>query len=394
MKRLIWVTYDLPYPLNSGGKIRAYNLLKHLKNNFDVTLFSYYRKESQLEYLEEVKNVVSNVQVFKRRYIWDVRNLLLATFSNKPLLTISYENLSLINSLKREISKGDYKYIHFEFFGTSVYLSEVKKMGIKVVLGNENVEYEIYRKYLERNKVPILSKLMQYDVWKLQRLEEKSYRESDINIAVSESDMRTIKSKGGRNCFLVPNGVDVSYYRKFVKIMSQVPINKALFTGNLLYQQNNDAVKWFLTEVLPLILEKIPDFKLIIVSGYEPRWISRYHKFVELIKDDKSDFSSFVQLADVFILPVWVKSGTNIKLLQALACGVPVVSTTHGLSGYDFSGETVLSSDNTVGFAAKVVLLLKDYKLRKLTSARSLRAVEKYDWKESARALAEVYEKS
>ena len=86
-----FVTYDLPYPLTSGGKIRAYHLLKSLCKDYEVTLFSYYRKESQKKYVSKLKKElgIKEVNLYKRRWVWHPFNLLRAVFSPLPLLSVS-----------------------------------------------------------------------------------------------------------------------------------------------------------------------------------------------------------------------------------------------------------------------------------------------------------------
>lgn len=391
--KILWLTYDLPYPPNSGGKQRAFYLLKHLKDKHDITLFSYSRKNEQLVNREELKEIVSDLKVFPRRPVWDIRNLALAAFSNKPLLTVSYLSDKLYSDLKEELAKFNYDLVHLEFFGVAWILPLVKSLGKKIVFGGENIEYEIYRKYALNVRNPILRKIMEFDVWKMRRLEEKTWRLSDANLAVSQSDLDIMKKSGAKNCYLVPNGVDSLYYEKFAKKMNS-PVNfRALFTGNLNYPQNSSAVRWFLDMVLPLVKSRIPKFKLVVVSGVKPDWLSSFESSLDFRLDQSSDFTVFAEEADIYVLPIWTKSGTNIKLLQAMATGFPIISTSPGVSGYNLThGREVLIADTAQEFAENIVKLMNDSQLRQSLSAQALKRVSDYDWSKSAAVLEGIYE--
>ena len=391
--KIIWLTYDLPYPPNSGGKQRAYYLLKYLGAKHDITLFSYFRKKEQLNNIWELKKLVSDIRVFPRRPVWDIRNLILASFCDKPLLTVSYLSEKLAADLKEELTKFNYDLVHLEFFGMSWVLPLVKRLGIKVVFGGENIEYEIYRKYALSVRNPFLRKIMEFDVSKMKRLEEKTWRLADANLAVCQSDLEVMKKSGAKNCYLVPNGVDSLYYKKFAKKLDETVNFRALFTGNLNYPQNSAAVRWFLDKVMPLVKKSIPEFKLVLVSGVKPNWLSYFSSSLDFRLDQSSDFTVFVEEADIYILPIWIKSGTNIKLLQAMATGFPIVSTPPGVSGYNFThGRELLIADTAEDFAESIIKLMMDFQLRQSLSSQALKRAADYDWSKSAEVLERVYE--
>ena len=322
--RILWITYDLPHPPNSGGKMRSYYLMKYLSLKYEIDLYSFYRNENQLEDLTQIRKLVSNLRLYKRRPVWDWRNLFAAALSDKPLLASSYHDLRMIRDLKEDLVKRNYVLVHLEFFGVAWVLPMLTKLGVKVVFGEENIEYQIYSRYALQRSNPLIRKLMAFDVWKMRRLEQVYWRLASANLAVSLEDLKVMEKSGARNAFLVPNGIDVDFHRSHAKKAGIGVQNRALFVGNLLYQQNNEAVSWFCLSVLPKIIEELPDFKLVVVSGTRPGWVSRFENYLIFRTDLSSDFTVFVDEADIFVLPVWIKGGTNIKLLQALAVGFPI----------------------------------------------------------------------
>lgn len=392
--RILWITYDLPYPPNSGGKQRAYYLMKYLSLKYEIDLYSFYRSENQLEDLTPIKNLVSRLRLYKRRPVWHIRNLLSAALSDKPLLISSYHDLSLVRDLREDLVRRDYDLVHLEFLGVAWVLPWLRKLGATVVFGEENIEYQIYDKYARGRSNFLIRKLMDFDVWKMRRLERIYWRLASANLVVSLEDLKIMEDSGAGNAFLVPNGIDADFHRSHHKKVGIGVQNRALFIGNLVYQQNNEAVRWFCLSVLPKIIEKLPDFKLVVVSGTKPDWISRFEGHLIFRADVSSDFAAFVDEADVFVLPVWIKGGTNIKLLQAMAVGFPIVTTPGGAAGYGLlDGREVLISRTDIDFSKSVVRLLGDSSLRKeLAEAARSRALD-FDWRISAKILGEVYEK-
>lgn len=391
--KILWVTYDLPFPLNSGGKQRSYHLLRGLKEaDFDVTLFSFYRREEQRVYSPELLKIVSRLELFKRRYVWDPRNLGAAVFSSKPLLIVSYEQKDFYNVLERAVRREGYDLIHLEFFGVAFSLPLLKKYRQKVIFGGENIEHEIYSRYTERESNPFLKGLMSLDVYKMKQTEEKYWRLADFNLAVSDADAGVIEKIAPGRVAVVPNGIDSALYAGFGKIIHKEVMAKALFVGDLLYAQNSHAVQWFCREVWPIVRRSYPFFRLVVVSATAPDWTKEF-EVLELIVDHDSGFEKFVERADLFVLPIWVKSGTNIKLLQSLAVGYPTVSTSLGLAGYPFqNGRELLVADNADGFARAVSRLLGDFQIRSELSSRGRKRALGFDWGHSVRRLLKVYE--
>lgn len=386
--KIAWVTYDLPYPPNSGGKLRAFNLIKNLSRDFDIHLYSFYRNGEQLKFLDKITPFVTGVKVYRRGWVWNIKNLLLNLFYPQPLLSISYLNRELREDLLTAVKEKKFDLFHFEFLGTASYLCLVKERGGKVLMGNENVEYKIYDAYAKQSKFYPLIPLYKYDVWKMTRFEQKLWLTADANIAVSVSDARVVGSITQRVCPVVPNGVEI--VTEYPLKRSKGPV--AYFAGDLKYQQNRDAVVWFLESVYPLVKDEVPDFKLIILSNNSPKFMDKYRKFSEVVGDSQSHFEDFVPLARIFISPIRIKSGTNIKILQAAAAGLPIVCTQASISGYDFEdGRDVLVAREPKDFAKAVITLLKDPQLQTEFSSRALAKVKKYSWENSAKILKDVY---
>lgn len=386
--KIAWVVYDLPYPLTSGGKMRAFNLIKCLSRDFEIHLFSFYRRENQLVNREYLRPYVAEMKFYKRRWVWDLRNLLLSVVNPMPLLNVSYLDGRLRNDLRNCAAAKQFDLYHFEFLGTASYLPLVAQLGGRTVMGNENVEFEIYKTYAEKSKALPLIPLFKFDVAKMNKFERRLWNTADANIAVSQKDARVVQECTGQPCAVVPNAVEVK---------GEYPLKRgtsptAFFSGDLNYRQNRDAVTWFCQEIAPLVRRSIPDFRLLVLSNSRPSFIKSYRQYLEVVGDENTKFDDVIHKASIFVSPIRIKSGTNLKVLQAAACGLPIIGTPASFVGYDFEpGEDVLVSGSAPEFAAKTVELLENSSFGEKLAKNAFAKVGKYSWENSARILKDVY---
>ena len=392
--KVLFLTYDLPYPLNSGGKIRAYYLIKYLSKKHKITLFSYYREEEQKKYLKEIKKYCQEIYLFKRRKPWVWKNFAISFFKKLPFFSAVYYSRELEKKLIAKLVSEKYDLVHFESFYPALYLPLVKKMGVRTIMGNENVEWQVYEKYASNQFFP-LKWLLKLEVWRMRRYEEQLWRLADVNIAPSRNDASQIEKIAKKECFIIPNGVDLESIKFFQK---KIDLSTIIFIGTMIYQQNNDAVKYFLEEIYPKIKNKIPSLKFILVSWYKPEWLGKFlaDKSIEFIQDKNMPAYEFFKKADVLVAPIRIGGGTRIKILEAMAAGVPVVSTRIGIEGIEAKpGEGVVVADNNADFIKKTVYLLRNKKNREKIGFAGRKLVEElYDWKRIVKKLSTIYEKT
>lgn len=392
--RILFLTYDFPYPLSSGGKIRAYQMIKGLSREHELTLFSYIRRKPAPEEMGEIKKYCRKIELFPRQKVWSPQHFLRAGFSLLPGTIAPYESSELRKALLEEIKGDSYDVVHFESYYASLYLPEVAALGIKTVMGNENVEYQIYERFVQTLPFYLwpLKLSLKYDLWKMRRFEEKRWRCATVNLALSEGDAVVMAQAVGRKCPIVPNGADG-------ELLSPVQVKAGgpptlLFVGNLRYLQNDIGIRNFLKNTLPLVEKELPHVVFKLVTSYTPGWLKNYLHRVEVIVDDKTPFYQFASQADVMVNPVEIKGGTRIKLLEALAAGLPVVTFRSSLAGFAkvTAGRDLLAAETPAAFAQAVVQLLRDPDLRDKIRKTGRQVVqENYSWEKSITKLLEIY---
>ncbi len=387
--KVLFLTYDLPYPLISGGKIRAYHLIKNLAKNHQITLFSYYRDEEQKQYIPELKKYCQDIFLFKRRPPWSWQNIFRWMTRILPFPSATYYSQELEKALVKELKAGGYDLVHFESFYPALYLPLAKKLGAKTLMGNENVEYQIYNRFAER-KFFFLKWFLKLEVLRMRCYEEKLWKQADINITLSKKDAEMVKKVTKKECPIIPNGVDID---SFKTIKPSGDGKTIIFVGTLIYQANSDAMKYFLKEIYPEIKRQTPRVKFILVSWYKPEWLEKYliDSSIEFIQDKETPAGDFFAKADVLVAPMRIASGTRIKILEAMAAGLPVVTTSLGIEGIEAKEEVVIA-DEPEDFANEVVKLLGDKKRRQELGKAGRALVEKlYDWEKISQKLDKIY---
>lgn len=386
--KILFFTYRLPYPTLSGGQTRAFNLIKGISKKNEVTLFSFIKKDSELYGVEEMRRYCEKVVTFRRRSVFSPRNLLLSLFSKKPFASSLYFSSDVAKKLKKEIEEGFYDWVHFESYYPAVFLPKIK--GVKTLMGNENAEYLVYERFAQSQFFP-LNKVISLDAQKMKKYEEFLWREASLNTAVSEQDARLVKEVTGKDCPVIPNGVDTNF---FSNIKRRDDGNTLLYVGSFRYIQNQDAIRYLAKRIWPELKQKNPELKIMLVGRDPTAEIKNLKSSSIEIRSDFEDIRNAYELASVLVVPIRAASGTRLKILEAMASGVPVVSTSLGVEGIGAkNNQEVLIADDPKSFVSATIKILEESRLRaKITTAAKKLVEEKFSWDKIAQNLNYLYE--
>src|SRR3989344_7621187 len=324
--KILMLTPYLPYPLLSGGQIRTYNLLKHLKDKHDITLFSFIRKDEERQYLPELEKFCRKIRVFKRRPAWSISNILLAGFSAHPFVMVStYLSRNVKRAIHHEISSQTYDVIHAEPF---YMMPNIPKTHIPILLVEQTIEYLVYQKYADDFSFFPLKPLLYLDVLKLKLWEKYFWNRASRLVAMSDQD-RQIMLKATHNqkqIDVVANGVDAHYFNQLKHQDNQAPT--ILFVGNFKWLPNKDAAIFLARDIWPLIKTQLPQAKLWIVGANPTPEIKNLNQISGVtVEGETPDIRDAFAKADVLLAPIRNGRGTKYKVLEAMASSVPVVST-------------------------------------------------------------------
>lgn len=393
--KILVVTTKSPYPLYEGRALRTYNLIKQTAREHEVHLLSFVQTPEEVEGIKHMVDVCASVKSVPLymggtgALVWDVLRELV---SFSPLMAVKYRTAEMRRCIATALSAQQFDVVHLDMLHLADYISEVH--GLPVVLVEHNVESVLLHRRIEAESSFFKRLYFRYQLKKLERYEAWACRQADHVVSVSANDAQQLMMMTGhRRVTTVPNGVDSEFFKPST---SGTSARHAVFVGGLTWFPNLDAVEYFAREILPLIVREVPDFVLTVVGknpaqGLDPVLTSNPAiKLTGLVEDVRP----YIEEAAVYVVPLRVGGGTRLKILDALASGKPLVSTSVGREGLDLvDGCDILVADDARGFANAVVGVLKDAVGAAELSSNGRKAVqERYEWTVIAKSLLSVYD--
>jgi polysaccharide biosynthesis protein PslH len=393
--KVLMLTPYLPYPPSSGGQVRSYNLIKNLAKDHQITLFSLIKNDNELKYVKELEKFCRKVEIFKRsENPWTLKNILRTGFSFYPFLVIRNLASKEKEAVERELKEEDYDLIHAETF---YVMPHIPKTKVPILLAEQTIEYQVYQHYVQSRSFWLLKQLLDIDVAKIKFWETKFWQKANKVVAVSGSDKRKMQSLvKGLDVDVVPNGAGedlVSLWQKD-KETSQIII---LFQANFLWLQNTEAAFDLVKKIFPLIKKKLPQAVCRIVGQEAHQKLanlkSKGVEIIDLRNDDIEGVKKAYRQATIFLAPLKGPGGTRLKILGAMAAGVPVVTTPVGIEGIEAKSEVhVLVRESEKELAETVVKLIKNKKLyQEIKQAARALIEKKYTYKAIATVLDKIY---
>lgn len=388
------LTPYLPYPLFSGGQIRSYNLLKNLAKQHEITLFSLIKNDQEKKFVGEVKKFCKEIKVFKRpEEPWTLGNILRTGFGFYPFVVVRNLSRDEKEAIIEKINQEKFDLIHAETF---YVMPHIPKTDIPILLVEQTIEFLVYQHFAETSKIIPLRPLLNFDVLKIKYWEKHFWQTAKKVVAMSLADKILMKKVvPSLNIDIVPNGVDTNEFEiKNIDLKIQKKNQPTvLFVGNFKWLQNREAALLLVKEIWPLIIKKIPQALLWIVGLSPPIEIenlkTRNIKVSGNIKDIRMAYDS----ADVLLAPIYGPGGTRFKILEAMASGLPVITTPIGIEGLEAKdGEEVIIKDNPLNLAEATAEILKNESLReKLIRKARILIEQKYSWQKIAQDLDRIY---
>jgi sugar transferase (PEP-CTERM/EpsH1 system associated) len=401
--KLLFLTPDLPYPPHQGAAIRTYNLIKNLAPNHDVHLLSFVHGGDEARRVEALSPHCSSVTTIPAPSRSVGRRALSVLVSPHPDMALRLPSTEFEDRLRVCLSSERFDFVQVEAIEMAQYGLAVKEVHTSspqplVVFDDINAEYLLQRRAFEtdvrhpRRWLGAVYSLVQWR--KLQRYERRVCQRLDRIVVVSEADARALQRLvPGFHCFVVPNGVDTSYFQ--TTSPEAESDTTLVFTGKMDFRPNVDAVVWFVEDVLPLIRQQVPEAVFKIV-GRDP--LPRVQVLAETpnvtLTGYVSDIRPYIEEAAVYVVPLRVGGGTRLKVMEAMSMGKAIVSTSLGCEGIDVAHEReLLIADDAASFAQAVVTLMKERDQRRTLQVAARRAAEKeHDWTQITPLLERVYE--
>ena len=388
--KILMLTPYLPYPLMSGGQTRSFNLIKNLSEKHEITLFSLIKDEKEKENILKLLEYCKKVAVFKRsKSPWTLRNILLTGFGPYPFLVIRNLSSEEKEAIKKELSEEKYDLIHAETF---YVMPHIPKTFVPVLLVEQTIEYLVYNHFVEEQAPKLLRPILRLDVLKLKYWETHFWKRAKKVVVMSGSDKKEMERLSpGLSIDIVPNGIDINYFSK--KVKKEGSVKKILYVGNFTWLQNTEAVKILVGSVWPKIKKSVSKVMLWIVGTHMSDEIRKLASGDIEVTEGLEDIRDAYKNASVLVAPIKGPGGTRLKILEAMASSLPVVTTSVGAEGLGVSDNNeALIRDGLDNLADAAIKVLKDVSLANRLGKSGRDFVEEnYTWDKSADKLDKIY---
>jgi sugar transferase (PEP-CTERM/EpsH1 system associated) len=394
--KILFLAHLLPWPLEGGGQIKSYHTLRILALEYEVTLLAFIRSEAERENIAPLEPLcVGGVHVVSlpRGKARDVRIAATSLLRGKSFLVARDACWDMNLALFRLLSEERYV-IHVDHLQMAQFLDEEVKET--VVLDNHNIEHRIPKRIAETDGGNPFVRWYARTEWpRLRAFEQSACRRADMVLAVSEEDaegLRALVPDRADRVKAVPIGVDTDYFA----VAERKPESKTLLSiGTMYWPPNVDSMLYFHSEIWPKVKARVPEAQLNIVGARPTTAIRALGETDSAITVTGSvpDVRPYGADCGAFIVPLRSGSGMRVKILNALAMGLPAVSTTVGAEGIEITdGENILLADTPEAFADATVRLLTEPGLSARLGAAGRRLMEeRYSWDVTGRTLLAAY---
>ncbi len=384
--RIFVLLSRVPYPLEKGDKLRAFNQIKELARSNELILCALnpnknLDKQKAFSKLQPYCHSINFLDLPLHLRYW---NMAVAFFGNIPIQSGYFYNKKADREIRRLIATYKPDHIYCQFIRTSEY---IKKINIKKTLDYQDVLSHGIKRRMK--KASLFTKpffKMEYE--RLISYERYVFDYFDNKTIISEPDKNLIQHKNKEEIHVIPNGVDHSYFKPNDKERTF----DVLFNGNMAYPPNVDAAEYLIKEVMPIVWKELPETS-VLLAGASPvkKVLSLQSELVKVtgwLDDIRDAYSS----ARIFIAPMRIGTGLQNKLLEAMSMKIPSITTplaNDALQAKD--GSEILIGTNASKLADQIIDLLQDEKLYKLVSQNGYDFVHKnYSWKNATEKLNEL----
>ena len=343
-----------PFPLEKGDKLRAYYQIRDLSEHFDIELICISDIKVSPESEKELSGYCKEIHVFQLNKIGIIWSLLTALFSKKPFQVHYFYQRWIHQKIKQILSNSKPEHIYCQLIRSSEYVKNHHDC-------TKTLDYmDALSKGMERRKSTafgLKKELMRIESKRLIAYERTIFDYFENQTIISKQDRQYILHPKQKNIQIIPNGVDQRFFDFEIKKATY----DLVFTGNMSYPPNIEAALYIKTQLMPLLTKEIPSIKCLI-SGANPthslkKAAAENFTISGWVEDIRDSYSS----ARIFIAPMMLGTGLQNKLLEAMAMGLPCITTTLANNALKaIPNQQILIADKETDFVIQIQRLMQD----------------------------------
>jgi len=401
---VLWVSHFLLFPESGFGALqRSRNLLIELAKRHQVTLLSYYR-DVDLQATRDVEvarldleRVCNHVELIHLPFsqVQKIKTGIQSVLFGRPHSVTLYRTTQLMQRADELVRTRGIDVVHVDTLGLMDDVIEKLPVRLKA-LTHHNVESHMMGRRAEKEPDPIKRWAYAHETAKLRRYEQRVCPQYDLNVMVSELDEMSLRRHIPHvQSVVIPNGVDCCYFAFAERTLESKSL---IFTGGLDWYPNADAVRFMCLEIWPALRQRFPNLTLDIIGRNASNDLTRLVQTTPGVRlhGYVPDVRPYVRRAHMFVCPIRDGGGTRLKILDAMAQGIPIVATTIACEGLGMKhGEHVLYANTAQEYVMMIDRLLSDPALCSQLSLSGRRFVEEhYSFAKVGDKLSEIYQQA
>jgi glycosyltransferase involved in cell wall biosynthesis len=407
---ILFLTQILPFPPDAGPKVKTWNVIRFLAGmGYSITLVSFVRAE-ETAYTPELEKICHAVHVvpIRRSLAADVGYMIKSYLSRRPFLVERDDLFSMQDIVNKLVKENDFDFIHadqltmvqFAIRGASAFPDKKPK----VIFDAHNAVWAIVER-MQENARWFLKPVLGVEARRVKRYEGELLKTVDQVLAVTDMDRAGLEvalqySGVSNNDRVAPvTVVPIAIDTRQLKPVKRSPGSMNIVTlGTLHYPPNADGIRWFFNEVFPLIRQRFSNTTLTIIGKNPPEdFLDLEAQNPDVIKVTGyvSDLVPYLEQSALMVVPVRAGGGMRVRILEAFAYAMPVVTTTIGLEGiHAVLDQDVIVADTAIDFADRACDVLNDSSLQAELSSHGRQLAEgSYDWQVVLSAMNSIYAK-
>lgn len=381
--KILWVKAGKLLPIDTGGKIRSFNLLRQLATRHETILLSYYAGDADAAYNDAIAAEFPGAIAMATGGPTSVAGVVIEYVgslpSEAPYVVRKYFSRRVRDRVDELTRDGRFNVAVCDFLAPS--LNFTSHLQAPTALFQHNVESALWQRQAAHQTNPVKKAVFSLEAWKMRNYESATVQRFDHVIAVSEHDRHLMSEMtDSARITVAPTGVDLSQYRAIAGHEASEPV--VMFLGSMDWEANIDGVDFFCRAIWPRIRAAVPAARFRIVGRRPGPRVRRLAEDASIeVTGDVPSVVDHLREAAVFVVPLRIGGGTRLKIYEAMAAGRAVVSTTVGAEGLDVTNDRdIVLADDPDAFADATANLLVDAERRRVIEQAAAAQAARFDW--------------
>ncbi len=369
-----------PYPPKEGGPIAMNAIIEGLyRAGHDVKVLAVNSNKYNIrpEEIPEAYRKKTKIETVFINLSVQPHKALVNLFSGKSYHVERFISKDLESKLTEILLKEHYDIVQLETLYMSPYVDLIRKYSnARIVLRSHNIEHLIWERVAAITRNPLKKLYLKHLAKTLKNYELGMLNRYDGIATITKKDGETLRSLGCKIPLIaIPFGIDLSGFKKNPGIEPEFP---SLFhLGSMNWMPNQEGIRWFLDEVWPRVHQAFPDLKFYVAGRNMPQWLVQTKLPNVIVTGEVDDAFAFMYSKAVEIVPLFSGSGIRIKIIEGMAAGKAIVSTTIGAEGINVeSGKNILIADTPEEFAGAVKRVVSDKTLCQTLGENARKLIE------------------